>query len=350
MYRIELAPNEETVFRTIEELAIGVRNGVVTQRARIYHSASGKWLPIEFHPHYRQALGLPPTRTGMGATRAPERAATLSFAVPRPTPSEAPIARPDADASMLEGLAVIEGTATAEDAIALEDTEAETEEEAAAEYGFALEPVDALPPVVDSPVLRLPTISYPAITPLEPPVAMGVAGAPRSRLALLRLVGAAGALALVGYGMMFVFRPSGGGLPDQSDVVAPPASTPAQAAAPPPPVAPPPVAPPPAAARATPTPPPLVLTQPASSGFAPALEPRAIVSSSSAASSPVVGRIPAPTVNDSSIAPAPGVVDLTVPDLAGVDSLAPSHRQPSDSAMQRLLRSLNGGKEVPGRQ
>lgn len=333
MYRIELAPNEETVFRTIEELAIGVRNGVVTQRARIYHSASGKWLPIEFHPHYRQALGLPPTRTGMGATRAPERAPTLSFAVPRPTPSEAPIARPDADASMLEGLAVIEGTATAEDAIALEDTEVETEEEAAAEYGFAVEPVDALPPVVDSPVLRLPTISYPAITPLEPPVAMGVAGAPRSRLALLRLVGAAGALALVGYGMMFVFRPSGGGLPDQSDVVAPPLA-----------------APPPAAARATPTPPPLVLTQPASSGFAPALEPRAIVSSSSAASSPVVGRIPAPTVNDSSIAPAPGVVDLTVPDLAGVDSLAPSHRQPSDSAMQRLLRSLNGGKEVPGRQ
>ena len=56
MYRIELAPGEVTVFRTIEELATGVRNGLITPKARIYHSASDKWLPIEFHPHYKQAL------------------------------------------------------------------------------------------------------------------------------------------------------------------------------------------------------------------------------------------------------------------------------------------------------
>ena len=56
MYRIELAPGEVAVFRTIEELAVGVRNGVITPRARIYHAASEKWLPIEFHPHYKQAL------------------------------------------------------------------------------------------------------------------------------------------------------------------------------------------------------------------------------------------------------------------------------------------------------
>jgi hypothetical protein len=58
MYRIELAPGEVTVFRTIEELATGVRNGLITPKARIYHSASDKWLPIEFHPHYKQALEL----------------------------------------------------------------------------------------------------------------------------------------------------------------------------------------------------------------------------------------------------------------------------------------------------
>ena len=58
MYRIELAPGEVTVFRTIEELATGVRNGLITSKARIYHSASDKWLPIEFHPHYKQALEL----------------------------------------------------------------------------------------------------------------------------------------------------------------------------------------------------------------------------------------------------------------------------------------------------
>src|SRR6476661_4964306 len=58
MYRIELVPGEVTVFRTIEELATGVRNGVITSKARIYHGASDKWLPIEFHPHYKQALEL----------------------------------------------------------------------------------------------------------------------------------------------------------------------------------------------------------------------------------------------------------------------------------------------------
>jgi len=56
MYRIELAPGEVTVFRTIDELATGVRNGVITARARIFHNASQKWLPVEFHPHYKLAL------------------------------------------------------------------------------------------------------------------------------------------------------------------------------------------------------------------------------------------------------------------------------------------------------
>jgi hypothetical protein len=56
MYRIELSPGEQAVFRTIEELATGIRNGVISPRARIYHGASEKWLPIEFHPHYKQAL------------------------------------------------------------------------------------------------------------------------------------------------------------------------------------------------------------------------------------------------------------------------------------------------------
>ncbi len=59
MYRIEVGPGEETVFRTIEELAVGIRNGVITPRARIYHHASQKWLPIGLHPHYKKALELP---------------------------------------------------------------------------------------------------------------------------------------------------------------------------------------------------------------------------------------------------------------------------------------------------
>src|SRR5215217_2507738 len=85
MYRIELAPGEETVFRTIEELAVAMRNGLVTPRCRIYHNASQKWLPIEFHPHYKKALALPASRVAEAIqarpTDRPPAVETLSFAV-----------------------------------------------------------------------------------------------------------------------------------------------------------------------------------------------------------------------------------------------------------------------------
>jgi hypothetical protein len=67
MYRIELSPGEETVFRSIEELAVAIRRGVVTPRARIYHNASSKWLPIQFHPHYKTAASLPLTPAALVA-------------------------------------------------------------------------------------------------------------------------------------------------------------------------------------------------------------------------------------------------------------------------------------------
>ncbi len=75
MYRIELAPGEETVFRTIEELAVGVRNGLVTARSRIYHNATQKWLPIEFHPHYKKALELSAHRQDVPSAAPTPRAA-----------------------------------------------------------------------------------------------------------------------------------------------------------------------------------------------------------------------------------------------------------------------------------
>ena len=58
MYRIELSPGDETAFRSIEELAVAIRRGIVTSRARIWHNASGKWLPIEIHPHYKIAASM----------------------------------------------------------------------------------------------------------------------------------------------------------------------------------------------------------------------------------------------------------------------------------------------------
>lgn len=59
MYRIELSPGEETAIRTIEELAVAIRRGVVTSKARIWHNATSKWLPIQFHPHYQTAVAMP---------------------------------------------------------------------------------------------------------------------------------------------------------------------------------------------------------------------------------------------------------------------------------------------------
>jgi hypothetical protein len=59
MYRIELSPGEETAFRSIEELAVAIRRGVVTSKARIWHNATSKWLPIQFHPHYQTAVAMP---------------------------------------------------------------------------------------------------------------------------------------------------------------------------------------------------------------------------------------------------------------------------------------------------
>lgn len=84
MYRIEVGPGEETVFRTIEELAVGIRNGVITPRARIYHHASQKWLPIGLHPHYKKALEMPVAN----ASPAPVTAATPLPQASRKTPSQ----------------------------------------------------------------------------------------------------------------------------------------------------------------------------------------------------------------------------------------------------------------------
>ncbi len=60
MYRIELAVGEEAVFKSLDELAVGIRNGIVTPHARIYHQKSEKWLPITLHPHYKLALSRNP--------------------------------------------------------------------------------------------------------------------------------------------------------------------------------------------------------------------------------------------------------------------------------------------------
>ena len=82
MYRIELSPGEETVFRSIEELAVAIKRGVVTPRARIFHNASNKWLPIQFHPHYKTALSMPLSQAALVAGPQAKPLSSLSLEPP----------------------------------------------------------------------------------------------------------------------------------------------------------------------------------------------------------------------------------------------------------------------------
>jgi hypothetical protein len=101
MYRIELSPGEETVFRSIEELAVAIKRNVVTPKARIYHNASGKWLPIQFHPHYKAAVSMPLTPAALVAGPPVKQLDSLSLETPEEPESPimaAPVPLPAAPA------------------------------------------------------------------------------------------------------------------------------------------------------------------------------------------------------------------------------------------------------------
>ncbi|HEU4830419.1 MAG TPA: hypothetical protein VFT04_14590 [Gemmatimonadales bacterium] len=89
MYRIELTPGEEALFRNIEELAKAIHSGVVGSHARIWHGASNKWLPIDFHPHYKIAKERPV---------APAVPAPIHVAPSAPKAAVSPFAPPSAPA------------------------------------------------------------------------------------------------------------------------------------------------------------------------------------------------------------------------------------------------------------
>lgn len=56
MMRILLASGEEAVYRTVDELALGISSGTVTPTARFYDAPSQDWRSIDTHPEYHQAL------------------------------------------------------------------------------------------------------------------------------------------------------------------------------------------------------------------------------------------------------------------------------------------------------
>jgi hypothetical protein len=105
MYRIELSPGEETAFRSIEELAVAIRRGIVTSKARIWHNATNKWLPIQFHPHYKTAATMPLTQADLVV--GPPVAPLSALSVPDPTSQESRVTpfRPVLPTSQPEAIA-----------------------------------------------------------------------------------------------------------------------------------------------------------------------------------------------------------------------------------------------------
>jgi hypothetical protein len=207
-------------------------------------------------------------------------------------------------------------------------------------------------PAVEVDALELPNISYPEITPAEEPVPER-AGSGRGRRPLQVAV-AVLVLAAGGYLAKSFLSPLRGNAPaaamraDRPELlqdVAPAAS----AAATTPLTSSPAAVTAPSSGRSVAGAPPA----PASSGFAAALEPRAIASgtppvlpvNAGAAAAPA-GSKPDSTLSPAPIAPAPGDMQLDVPALPADVPLVSTPSGRTDSAMKRILRAVNGGKDA----
>jgi hypothetical protein len=331
MYRIELSPGEETVFRTIEELATGVRNGVISPRARIYHHASQKWLPIEFHPHYKKALEILASKTSPRAMAHPVPVGAGS--APLPAPILAPLPEP-----LHAPLPIPVSTPRPTPVPALRAMPKPT----LMPWESAKAPAPA--PPVESPVLHLPKLAYPEVTPAEEPVAHASPARVRAggRRPLQLVV-----VASVIIGCTFVvMRASARPVAPETPVAPRPESI---GTAQPAPVAPPESTPPKRVTTSRPTAPALGSTAAArkastamTSTPGPAFAPATIGGKPLVPKPPVIA--PARSAASDStpaIEPAPAAVDLVVPSLPQSDSLSTLPKSTADSvALGRILRAV----------
>lgn len=92
MYRIRLTTGEEAVFRTVEELALAVRSGVVSPKAEVFHKSANRWLPVELHPDYRAvASGKHPALPTDDKKGSSAKRPAITAKTPIPAPAPAPI-------------------------------------------------------------------------------------------------------------------------------------------------------------------------------------------------------------------------------------------------------------------
>jgi hypothetical protein len=348
MYRIELKPGEVNVFRTIEELATGIRNGLVTPKSRIFHNASQKWLPVEFHPHYKKALSMPATKSGEtpAVHLTPPRAAEHVHApiptpvsheppTPPPPPAAPPPPRPQAKTRELTFIMPEPEPRPAPAPVAAKPKEppAPPPMPSAAPVAVA-SPVAVLPPVE-----VLPSINYTGSTrehdePTHPvahaPLGRGPLGRHRPlHLAIAAVVLIAGTYAVVSAAMPSRKATDTKAGPTQDQPAPEPAvSTPTAAA-------------PVDSTRAS------TLAATASGGgptFGGAPAPRPPKRQVTAS----IGATPAPA-DTTTIEPPPATVDLSLPALPVGDSLAPVNTTDS-TAMRKILRAVGGkGAPVPAR-
>jgi hypothetical protein len=171
MYRIELGPEDVGVFRSVEEMATAIKTGVITSKARIYHSASDKWLPIEFHPHFKKAREMAAGPVAPAAVQSPP---------PRMEPMQPTRRTPLPEPSPVAGLPLIE--------VALASRPAAPEVESVEHYESARiptpvpAPAPAPAPMPERPpaLWMAPTLPEPAPAPpaVPEPVAIKPPAAP----------------------------------------------------------------------------------------------------------------------------------------------------------------------------
>jgi hypothetical protein len=388
MYRIEVAPGEETVFRSMEELAVAIRNGVVTPRARIYHNASQKWLPIGLHPHYKKAMELPAASSAHPRTPTPVPAKPLGklrveshAAEPHPELQPAPAPKVPAPVvsavvamqqEVLRDLPVVEipeplpwarrpspppppapEPPPPPEPVAPIAHAVQAQPTATVTYIPRAQPELVQPELVQpaaeppAPAQPEPVSPWPHFEPLEETHARPTARrSNRARGRPLLLVGVAAALVFAGH---FVLRAAPSASADSTagaepeEVVAEPAESalpvkkPVARVTPPPAAAttPPRVTSSPARVRMTPGPA-FAGSTPVQPGAA-TDAPRAKAPPPAATTAPVE-----PAAADPSIAPAPVELKLALPKLK-TDSLAPT-RTSDTMAMKKILRALNGSK------
>ncbi len=95
MYRIRLTTGEEAVFRTVEELALAVRSGVVSPKAEVFHKAANRWLPVELHPDYQAvASGKHPALPADDKKAVSAKRPAITAKSPVRAPAPAPIPGP----------------------------------------------------------------------------------------------------------------------------------------------------------------------------------------------------------------------------------------------------------------